>query len=91
MARSSSNRSVTSLGGMSDDTAAFRRPGFMMGDCRTRAGLALNREGALLLVALRSFLLLLDWLMAGSSNMSMSTSTGDAPVELPEVVPYWLE
>lgn len=56
MARSSSIRFVTSFGGMSDDTVAFRRAGFTMGDCRTRAGAALNRVGALLLFALRSFL-----------------------------------
>ena len=87
MARSSSSRSDTSLGGMSDDTVAFRRPGFTMGDCRTRAGVALKREGALRLFALLSFLPWLDWAMAGSSNMSMSTSTGGAPVELPDVVP----
>ena len=91
VARSSSKRSVTSLGGISDDTVAFRRAGLTMGDCRTRVGAAENRVEALLLAVFLSFRPWLDWLMAGSSNISMSTSTGEAPVELPEVVPYWLE
>lgn len=89
-ARSSSKRSVTSLGGISEDTVAFRLAGFTMGDCRTRAGAPENREEELLLFALLSFLPWLVWVMAGSSNISMSTSTGEAPVELPDV-PYWLE
>lgn len=88
IARSSSNRFVTSLGGMREDTVAFRRAGLTMGDCRKRAGAAEKRVEVLLLAALLSFRLWLAWVMAGSSNMSMSTSTGDAPVELPEVVPY---
>jgi hypothetical protein len=87
IARSSSSRSVTSLGGISADTVALRRAGLTIGDCRTRAGATENREGALLLAALLSFRPWLDWLMAGSSSISISTSTGDAPVELPEVVP----
>lgn len=89
LARASCISSVTSLGGMSDDTVAFRRPGFTMGDCRTRPA-AVDGRGAVLRFELLSFLPCSDGAIAASPSISMSTSTGDAPVELPEVV-YWLE
>lgn len=82
--RTSSNRSVTSFGGMRDDTVAFRRPGFTIGDCRTREA---AERGAVLLLALLNFLPCSCCPAPDSSNNSMSTSIGDAPVELPDVVP----
>jgi hypothetical protein len=46
--------SVTSLGGMEEEIVAFRRPGFTMGDCRTRA-LGFADRRAFLLLVLRNF------------------------------------
>jgi hypothetical protein len=83
--RASCISSVTPLGGMSEETVDFRLLGFTMGDCRTRP-LPFVR-GAFLLLVLRR--LLRPWscgTMAGSPSISMSTSTGECPVELPEVV-----
>jgi hypothetical protein len=84
----SSTSSLTSLWGIREETVAFRRAGFTIGDCRIRLG-ALADRGALLLV-LRCRLPASGWAMAASpSCMSTSISTGEAPVELPEFV-YWL-
>lgn len=84
----SSTSSLTSLGGIKDDTVAFRRLGFTMGDCRIRV-VAVDARGALLLL-LRNFRPSLSGCAtAASPSMSTSTSAGDVPAELPEVV-YWL-
>jgi hypothetical protein len=80
--RASCISSLTSLGGSCMETVGFRLPGFTMGDCRTRfAGVA--RGGFLLVLEL--FLCSAGWAMAGSPSMSMSTSTGECPVELADV------
>jgi hypothetical protein len=81
--RASSRSSLTSLGGINEDTVAFRRPGFTMGDCRTQL-LAFADRGALLLL-LRSFRPVSCCIM-GSPRISISTSMGEWPVELPEGV-----
>jgi hypothetical protein len=83
--RASDTKSVTSFGGIKVETAVFRLPGFTMGDCRTRALLFADR-GAFLLLVLLNLRPVSCWVMAGSSNMSMSTSAGEWPVELPEGV-----
>ena len=83
--RASSIRSVTSFGGISEETVAFRRFGFTMGDCRTRE-VPLVRGMARLLVFLNGLLPCSCATMAGSPSRSMSTSMGEWPVELPEVV-----
>ena len=83
--RASCMSSVTSLGGMSEETVAFRRLGFTMGDCRTRP-LAFARGAFLLLVLRRLLRPCSCGTMAGSPNMSISTSMGECPVELPDVV-----
>jgi hypothetical protein len=83
--RASCMSSVTSLGGMKDETVAFRLPGFTMGDCRTRP-FAFADRGAFLLFVLLNLRPVSCCIMAGSPNMSMSTSTGECPVELPEGV-----
>jgi hypothetical protein len=83
--RASCMSSVTSLGGMEEEIVAFRRPGFTMGDCRTRA-LGFADRGAFLLLVLRNFRPVSCCVMAGSPRISMSTSIGECPVELPEVV-----
>jgi hypothetical protein len=76
----SSSRSLTSLGGMTDESVAFRLVAALtIGDCRTRAA----RPGFLLLL---SRLLVSGCDVAASPNMSTSRSTGDAPAELPDVV-----
>jgi hypothetical protein len=80
----SSTNSLTSFGGTREVTVAFRRPGFTMGDCRTRPEAVAGR-GALLLL-LRNFLPCSCWVMAASPSKSISTSIGEVPVELPEVV-----
>jgi hypothetical protein len=77
----SSIKSLTSLGGMSVETVAFRRPGFTMGDCRIRV-LAFADRGALLLFVLLS----LRPVSCCVTAASISTSMGEWPVELPEVV-----
>lgn len=77
----SSIRSLTSFGGMRVETVAFRRPGLTMGDCRTRV-LAFADRGALLLFVLLS----LRPVSCCVAAFSISTSTGEWPVELPEVV-----
>ena len=53
--RASCMRSVTSFGGINEETVAFRLFGLTIGDCRTRV-LALARGTFLLPVALRLFL-----------------------------------
>jgi hypothetical protein len=83
----SSTSSLTSLGGISADTVPFRRPFLTMGDCRTRSA-ALDERGALLLL-LRRRRPVSGWATAVSPSISISTSTGDVPAELPDVV-YWL-
>jgi hypothetical protein len=85
--RASCMSSLTSLGGMNEDKVAFRRPGFTMGDCRTRA-LPLADRGALRLLVLRNLRPDSCCVMSGSPSSSISTSTGECPVELPEVV-FW--
>jgi hypothetical protein len=75
----------TSLGGMIEETVAFRLFGFTMGDCRTRP-LPLVRGTFLLLMLLRFLLPCSCGAMAGSPSMSISTSMGECPVELPDVV-----
>lgn len=82
----SSTNSLTSLGGMNEDTVAFRRPGFTTGDCRTRFD-ALVERGALLLL-LRSRLPCSGCAIAASPSISTSISAGDVPVELPDAL-YW--
>jgi hypothetical protein len=83
--RASCMSSVTSLGGMNEETVAFRRPDFTMGDCRTRP-LGFANRGAFLLLVLRKFRTVSFCVMADSPRTSMSTSMGECPVELPEVV-----
>jgi hypothetical protein len=77
----------TSFGAIEVETVAFRRPGFTIGDCRTLE-LGFAERGAFLLFVLLSFRPpgCSCCSMAGSPNMSISTSTGECPVELPEVV-----
>jgi hypothetical protein len=82
--RASCMSSLTSLGGMKEDTVAFRLPGFTMGDCRTRL-LAFVEQGAFLLLVLLSFRPVSCCIM-GSPSPSISTSMGEWPVELPDVV-----
>lgn len=79
-----STNSLTSFGGTREVTVAFRRFGFTMGDCRTRL-VAFDERGALRLL-LRSLLPCSGCAIADSGSRSMSTSMGDVPVELPEVV-----
>jgi len=74
--RASCMSSLTSLGGMREDTVAFRLPGFTMGDCRTRL-LAFADRGAFLLLVLLSFRPVSCCTMAGSPSISMSTSMGE--------------
>lgn len=83
--RASCMSSVTSFGGMSEDTVAFRLFGFTMGDCRTRP-LPFVRDTFFLLVLLRLLLPCSCVTIAGSPSISISTSIGECPVELPEVV-----
>jgi hypothetical protein len=83
--RASCMSSVTSLGGISEETVAFRLFGFTMGDCRTRL-LPFVRGTFLLLVLLRLLLPCSCGTIAGSPSMSTSMSMGECPVELPEVV-----
>jgi hypothetical protein len=83
--RASCMSSVTSLGGIREETVAFRRPGFTMGDCRTRL-LGFADRGALRLLVLLNFRPVSCCVMAGSPRISISTSMGECPVELPEVV-----
>jgi hypothetical protein len=83
--RASCMSSVTSLGGMRDETVAFRLPGFTMGDCRTRP-LAFADRGPFLLLVLLSLRPVSCCIMAGSPKISISTSTGECPVELPDGV-----
>ena len=83
--RASLMSSVTSFGGIREETVIFRLLGFTMGDCRTRP-LPLAR-GRFLLFVLRRLLLPCSCDgIAGSPSMSMSTSIGECPVELPDVV-----
>jgi hypothetical protein len=83
--RASCMSSVTSLGGMSEETVAFRLLGFTMGDCRTRP-LAFVRGAFLLLVLRRLLRPCSCGTMAGSPSISISTSMGEWPVELPDGV-----
>lgn len=85
--RASCISSVTSFGGMRDEAVTFRRPGFTMGDCRTRP-LAFADRGAFLLLVLLNLRPVSCCIMAGSPRISMSTSIGEWPVELPEVVAW---
>lgn len=82
--RASCIKSVISLGGMSEDTVAFRLFGFTIGDCRTRMFPVADR-GVLRLLVLLNFLPSSCETIAGSPKRSISTSTGEWPVELPEV------
>lgn len=76
--RASCMSSVTSLGGIREETVAFLRPGFTMGDCRMRELALLDRGGfLLLLLLLLSFLLESCCAIADSPNNSMSTSIGE--------------
>lgn len=68
----SSIRSLTSFGGMRVETVAFRRPGFTIGDCRTRV-LAFADRGALLLFVLLS----LRPVSCCVAEVSISTSIGE--------------
>lgn len=82
--RASCISSVISFGGMEEETVGFRRPGFTIGDCRTRLLGFVERE--VFLLVLLNFLPPSCCIMAGSPSMSTSTSTGEWPVELQEVV-----
>jgi hypothetical protein len=86
-ARASCKSSLTSLGGIVPETVPFRLPGFTIGDCRMRA-LPLADRGTFLLFVLLSLLVVSCCIVAGSPKPSMSTSTGEWPVELPDVV-FW--
>lgn len=74
--RASCIKSLTSLGGIEEDTFVFRRPGFTMGDCRTRE-LAFAERGTALLLVLLNFLPGSCCIAAGSPSISMSTSLGE--------------
>lgn len=82
--RASCMSSLTSLGGMKEDTVAFRLPGFTMGDCRTRVLVFVDRGVPLLLVLLN--FRPVSCCITGSPSASISTSMGECPVELPDVV-----
>lgn len=83
--RASFMSSLISFGGISEETVVFRLFGFTMGECRTRP-FPLARCGFLLFVLRRLLLACSCDTIAGSPNMSISTSTGECPVELPDVV-----
>lgn len=85
VSRASCMSSVTSLGGMREDTVAFRLLGLTIGDCRTRP-LPFVRGAFLLLVLRRLLRPCSCGTRAGSPSMSISTSMGEWPVELPDVV-----
>lgn len=75
--RASCTNSVTSLGGIKEETVAFRLFGFTIGDCRTRP-LAFAGRGGFLLLVLLSLRPCSCWgISAGSPNRFMSTSMGD--------------
>lgn len=81
--RASCMSSLTSLGGSCIEMVGFRLPGFTIGDCRTRLVGLLALDG--ILFVLRLLLCSAGWTIAGSPNISISTSIGEWPVELADV------